>query len=527
MATRPRGPGTRAATYARISRDAEGLALGVERQREDIDEYACRVGLEIVARFEDNDIGASTRSRKPRPEYKLMLSEAAAGRFDVIVAYTSSRLTRRPRENEDLIDLAERHGIRFLYRNSPSFDLNTADGRNVARILAANDAAESERIGERVARKSQERAKNGEWHGGWPPCGYRFTYDSENPLKVIGMKLDPDRAPVVEEMSQRVLDGESLYALCRDLNTRDPFISTPPGARARAGAMWRSRTLKRALINPAVAGLREHDGDHYRGTWPAILDRETWNRVRDVLTNPWRTDPNRVWVADTTRKRALSGLLVCGATRTEGPSAGERCGATLVSQPLKGVPSMICSRQATGGCGHLRINYEPVERLVTRLLIARLDGPDMLRALVAKNKDSDAEVATLRLEVAADRRRLRDLEDKLVDDLLSEAAYRRQRDRLSARIDAARSKLAQLVGQRSEVSDGADLAARLAQSSIERQRALLCTFVGAITISPQPHGVPTHVTKRKAETDGEYLARLTALRESTLARRVKIEWRSL
>ena len=445
----------------------------------------------------------------------------------MIVAYTSSRLTRRPRENEDPIELAERLGIRFLYRNSPSFDLNTADGRNVARILAANDAAESERIGERVARKSQERAKNGEWHGGWPPCGYQFTYDIGDPPKVAAMKVDLDRAPIIEEMAQRVIDGESLYALCRDLNTREPFTPTPPGAKARAGTMWRSRTLKRALVNPAVAGLREHDGDYYDGAWKAILERGTWERVRDVLMDPWRTDPDRVWVADTNRKRALSGLLVCGATRTEGQKAGTICGATLVSQPLKGVSSMICSRQATGGCGHLRINYEPVERLVTRLLIARLDGPGIRNALGAKNTDIGAEEAKLRREVASDRRRLRDLEDKLVDELLTEAAYRRQRDRLNARIDAAWRRLGRLVGQRTDVADGADLAERLARSSVEQQRALLSAFIERVTIKPQPSGVPTNVTKRKAESDSDYSARLGALRESTLAKRVQITWQSL
>jgi DNA invertase Pin-like site-specific DNA recombinase len=392
--------GRSAAAYTRISRDAEGLALGVERQRQDIEEYASRLGLQVVGRYEDNDIGASTRSTKPRPAYKQMLADAVAGRFDVIVAYTSSRLTRRPRENEDLIELAERHGVRFMYRNSPSFDLNTADGRNVARILAANDAAESERISERVARKAKERAKNGEWHGGWPPCGYAFTYDNGSPPRVTGIEVDPVRAAILAEMAPRIVDGESLYALCKELNARVPFVPTQPGPKAREGAMWRSRTLKRALVNPAVVGFREHDGDLYEGLWPAILDRPTWDRVCDILNDPARTDPDRSWMQDTSRKRALSGLLACGATRTEGPGKGSLCGATLISQPLHGVPSMICSQQATGGCGHLRINYEPVEHLVTRLLIARLDGPEMRNALATQNADTSAQEADLRRELA-------------------------------------------------------------------------------------------------------------------------------
>jgi site-specific DNA recombinase len=536
MATKRRAStirtGNRAAVYTRISRDAEGLALGVERQREDLEEFARERGLEIVNTYEDNDIGASTRSTKPRPDYKRMLRDAAFGRFDVIIAYTSSRLTRRPRENEDLIELAEQHGIRFRYRNSPSFDLNTADGRNVARILAANDAAESERIGERVAREARQRAANGQWHGGWAPLGYQFTYDASDPPRVTGLEPDPVRAPIIAEMAGRVVGGESLYALCRQLNRRG--VKTAPGAKAKHGAMWRSQTLKRALINPAVIGMREYDGELHDGKWPAILDRQTWERVRDVLLDPVRTDPDRSWVTDVSRKRALSGLLVCGGTRTEGPDAGTVCRATLVSQPWgRGevkVLTMICQTQATGGCGHLRINYEPVERWVTRLLIGRLDSDEMRVALAGGATEISADEAKLRRDVAADQSALRNLEDERDDNpSMPKTSYRRRYERLTDRIEANRRRLAGLAGRRAtaDVTRGADLAERLAGATGEQQRALFCTFIDRVVIKPQPHGVPSHVTKRKTETAEAYAARLGALRESTLAQRVEIHWHAL
>lgn len=522
MTTRARGPDVRAAIYTRISRDAEGLALGVERQREDIEKLCADSGLEIVARYEDNDVGASTRSHKPRPAYRQMLAGAAEHRFGVIVAYTSSRLTRRPRENEDLIELAERFGTRIIYKNSPSFDLNTADGRMVARQLAAFDAAESERISERVSRKVSQRAKAGEWHGGWAPCGYHFTYDRSDPPKVTAMKIDRPRAEILQEMAQRVIDGESLYALCRDLNDRKPFVSTPPGAKAKGGAMWRSRTLKRALINPALIGKREYAGQLYDGSWPAILDRETWDQVREVLLDPARTDPSRSWMQDTSRKRALSGLLKCGAHYDD----GRQCGHTLVSQPYRGQASMICHSQSTGGCGHLRIAYEPVETWVARLLIARLDRPQMRRALKAERPDNRAEVKQLRRAVAADERALRNLEDERDDDpSMTTATYRRRRDRITARIEASRHVLAQIVGRSAvEVASGRDLADRLATASVEQQRSLFEHFIERIVIAPHPAGVTTTVTRRRDEPDDEYDARVKAHRELILSERVKIEW---
>lgn len=511
--------GNRAAIYTRISRDAEGLALGVERQRQDLEVLAAERGLQIVARYEDNDIGASTRSMKPRPEYRRLVADAERGEFDLVLAYTSSRLTRRPRENEDLIELAERRGVRFVYRNSPSFDLNTADGRNVARILASNDAAESERIGERVQRKAQQRAEAGEWHGGRPPCGYRFVRDAAD--RVVGMEIDEPRAAVLREMAQRVLDGDTLYAMCRDLNRRG--LRTPPNAKDPNGSMWRSQGLKRALTNPAVIGMREYDGKLHQGTWPAIFDRDTWQRVCDVLLDPERTDPSRSWVQDTSRKRALSGLLVCGSHHDD----GRPCGATLVSQTLKGVVTMVCHSQATGGCGHLRINYEPVEKWVVRQLIARLDSDAVRAALADADSDNTEEEARLRHAIRDDQRRLRKLEDDLVDELLSREAFRRQQDRLNQRIDSARRALGALAGRRrvASVASGDDLAAKLADATVEQQRALLKEFIDRVTIRPHPVGVPTNVTKRKTESDEEFQARLADLRESTIKRRVVVTWK--
>lgn len=50
-----------------------------------------------------------------------MLRDPEMGRIKVIIAYTSARITRRPRENEDLIDLREQHGGVFRYVASKPF----------------------------------------------------------------------------------------------------------------------------------------------------------------------------------------------------------------------------------------------------------------------------------------------------------------------------------------------------------------------------------------------------------------------
>ena len=55
----------RAAIYVRISQDQNGERLGVTRQLDDCLALADRLGWEVVARFDDNDISAFNGSTGP------------------------------------------------------------------------------------------------------------------------------------------------------------------------------------------------------------------------------------------------------------------------------------------------------------------------------------------------------------------------------------------------------------------------------------------------------------------------------
>ena len=61
---------SRAALYLRISLDATGEMLAVERQREDCLKLCSDRGWEVVGEFVDNSISASD-ARKKRPGYDL------------------------------------------------------------------------------------------------------------------------------------------------------------------------------------------------------------------------------------------------------------------------------------------------------------------------------------------------------------------------------------------------------------------------------------------------------------------------
>ena len=148
------------AIYCRISHDKEGEALGVARQEEDCRALCERRGWTDVEVYVDNDRGASSRSRKARPEYARMLADVRAGRVGAVVAYSNSRLTRRPAEWLELIRMAE-SGLVIDTVASGQHDLTTADGRGVVyrqrdREKAKELLKESLRLRRELARRFPE-----------------------------------------------------------------------------------------------------------------------------------------------------------------------------------------------------------------------------------------------------------------------------------------------------------------------------------------------------------------------------------
>src|SRR5689334_22471402 len=94
----------RAVIYSRISHDPQDRQLGVERQEEDCLRLVSSRGWELaLPPCRENDTSASTRSATKRPVYEQMLAQLHAGMADVLVCYSTSRLTRRPMDYERLI----------------------------------------------------------------------------------------------------------------------------------------------------------------------------------------------------------------------------------------------------------------------------------------------------------------------------------------------------------------------------------------------------------------------------------------
>jgi DNA invertase Pin-like site-specific DNA recombinase len=447
-----------AGIYARISSDPDGTRLGVERQIADCEALAARLGWAVADQYIDNDISAW--SGKARPEYERMVDDLKNREIDAIVVWHPDRLTRHPRELEELIALVEGIGdVRIETVTAGDYDLSTSAGRSVARIVGAIARKDSDDASTRLRRKHAELAAAGKVAGGGPrPFGY-----TDDRLQVVA-----EEAAIIREMASRVLAGDSLRSLAVDLNSR--------GIRTTQGNEWTSSGVKRILMAPRVSGRREYRGEFFEAVWPPIITPEQSDRLRRTLgsrTTKDRRAPKRYLLT--------GGLLRCG-----------RCDAPMIARPdAQRRRRYVCDGgPGHSGCGRLSALAEPLEELIAEAVLYRLDTPELAAALT-DTRAQQAELAGLHDQIAADQAMLDELAADYANRQIGRSEWMAAREPIQARIDQARRRLSRLspttpidgyVGQ-------ADLLrAAWTGLTLSRQKAIVRVLIERVIAHPAKPG---------------------------------------
>jgi len=405
-----------AAAYVRMSEADD--TLGITRQIKGITHLAAQRGHHISRIYTDNDVSAT--SGKPRPDYEQMLETIRAGGHDGVIVWDLDRLHRQPKELEEFIDLADTFGL-ALANVGGDVDLSTPQGRLTARIKGAVAKHEAEQLARRVRAKQLELAQAGKDHGGRRPYGYlhdRITPHT-HPFCTLGSRETiQGEAHVVAELARRIVDGDSLYVLAKDLNQR--------GVHTATGARWDASTIKGILLSPRIAGLRQHRGEVIGAArWPALVDMACWETVTAILSDPSRRAPGTT----NTRKHLLSGIAYCGV-----------CGGKLRAA-LPGMPGGAWRYQCPhAGCRKISINLPKLDKLVEKLVIGRAEQGKI------RPYDADADDATeerLGTELAAVKARLeqagrefgkdKTMPPEVLRGMVTELAA--ERDRLQSELD--------------------------------------------------------------------------------------------
>jgi site-specific DNA recombinase len=434
----------RAAIYCRLSKNRKGKKSNVKEQERDCRDFIDSQGWELVDVYPDDGISASDKSEKPREHFARMMDDLRGGLIDVIVASEFTRLYRRPRELEELLDPIDKFRYNvdlYTVEDNKRWNIHTASGRDELRGAVKQAAYFSDYIAEQVRKKARHRATDGRWHGGHP--GYGFDYvpmvrDSEGyEVEPEQMSVNESQAAVVRRVVWQVLRGGPsgrIGTICEELNRQ--------GVRTRDGRRWRQGNLHPILVKPAIAGLVKHPDkpDLVRSVWGtfvecsqhpgsndcfgAIVSEHDWRRLYLILAQPGRSR-NPVTSA------LLTGYVYCGH-----PDCGKKLVAT---RDNRGKRVYQCKRDShRQGCGRIKRLADPIDQMVAEAVIAALEDADDFTIPLPEGDDFTA--------LDAEKKRLEERQAQLAIDhyrlnVIDRVPYLAANEALAADIAAIKRKL--------------------------------------------------------------------------------------
>lgn len=453
------------AIYARLSKDTSGISENVDIQIRECRAYARSMGCKIAGIFSDNDVGASKYSRKPRPGYRTLLAAVRANDVDAILITEMARLYRRLDELLELIRLAARTSLRHIIAiDAQGYDLSTGHGIRSAVSAVHSAMLESRRTSERQRRRIRARAQDGAGHGGKRPYGYEKGW----------VALREDEARVVAWMAGRVLAGETINGVVRELNARSIPTAT--------GKQWNHTLVRQILVKPRIAGIRSHNGVAHRGNFPGIITVDEWEHLQLALAKLRRAWPGGA----REREYLLTGMVYCG--RCDQPMTG---GAHKSYRETESKPRYRCSdraRSAPAGCGRVTRLAEPVDILVREAVLSALDGSDLHKV---PQGDGGLTVKSLLQQYQRLQRRKRDLAEDYAAGRLTKAELAHAKMAVEGQIERVQAEMAELHSVRTQEPVPAGQAIREAweNGSLAWRRAVLALLVERVVIKP---ALPTY-----------------------------------
>ncbi|HWU23114.1 MAG TPA: recombinase family protein [Nocardioides sp.] len=369
----------KAGIYTRISLASMGDTTKTDDQERICRDLAGRLGWDVAADCGENGVytdhskSAWQRNRK-RPGWDQMLADVKAGKVSGIVVYHGDRLVRRPEDLADLMRLAEAKGVKLA---SPTGTRDLDTERLELWIRAAFAEEESQRTSERRKAQYERWRREGRVRpGGRGGRPYGFATD--------GMTRVAAECEVIREMARRILEGESVGSVSRDMSAR--------GARTPAGKELAHGTVRKMLARPRYAGLMP-DGES-KAAWEPVLERADWERLCLVL----EARAKRHGYATNARRWLLSGIARCGRPMAD----GSECGAPMRLNPSRGrdgrhVNGYQCTRR---GCSTYR-SAEILDAYVSGRVLGALNSEGTPEGTAPAPPDMTGEWRKLATERAA------------------------------------------------------------------------------------------------------------------------------
>ena len=418
----------KAVIYVRVSsKEQAEQGYSPDAQKRLLWAFARSNGFDVAEEFED----AETAKKAGRTAFNAMLEYVCRQGIKHILVEKTDRLTRNFKDYGFIEDLMRDNDVTVhLVKEAQSIDKNSSSNQKflfgIKTLMAKNFL---DNLSEETRKGQNEKIVRGEYPGR-PPLGY---LNAEDPLtKHNVIVVDESNVPLIREMFRRYATGNhSLLSLIKELEGVGLTQNLPPGRRLN------KTTVAKLLASVFYIGNFPWDGKVHKGSHPALVDLETWQRVQDILFGRANNRANKKY---NQIPFAFKGMFACG-----------ECGRAVTAELKKRKYVYYRCTKYERVC-HQRPVKEEAILAEMRKVVAALGISDLgIRYIVAGLKKSleekrawhDTEYRAMAHEHQVLKNRLDRMYEDRLDGKVSDALYDEKSKEYTERLEVLGRKIAQ------------------------------------------------------------------------------------
>lgn len=495
------------AIYCQVSTDEQAeFGYSIDEQKRLLEEW-CKANDYIIYKCY-SDRGISGKNIKDRPALKELLSDAKAGKFDMVISWKINRVSRKLEDVLKIVNLLEKNNITFKSYSEP-FETDTPAGRMQFQMMALIGEFERGTIAQNVKMGMIAKAKSGNWCGG-RVLGYDLVPNNSPEEEKKGknkLKINEKEAEIVRFIFNEYSKGKGYKAITNQINKL--------GYKTKKGNDFSVGSIRDILTNPVYIGeirynVRQNWSEKRRrninpnpirvkGKHEAIIDRELWDKVQLILESK-KGKPSRIYDGE----YPLTGILRC-------PKCGagmviSRTTNTLADGSKKRIAYYCCGNwknKGTSVCNSNTIRVDKANEYVFKKIEELVSNEAMIKAVVKNiNKERKDKVKPAKRllgdidkELEKLDKRKRKIFEAYEDDILTKEEFQTRKNELNEKIRILEEEKKPLLNTISEevseeipyefIKDILMNFSKILNSSVsrEQQKKLLHMIISEITMN--------------------------------------------
>ena len=335
----------RYAIYCRCSSDdqAHGDFTTVDVQRELNRAFVAGRG-EVAGDYADEGRSGTNLSR---PDWKRLLADAQAGRFDAVVVTYMSRLARGDAYHVAEYLLKEAGVAVETVKEDFAPDLAGHVGKSMTIFM---DGMYPKMVSQWTRTKMEAMVAAGHFPGGFPPFGFEKVWVEGG--QVVQGKEPPKRLVPHPEQAPLVREAFALFLRARSLSDVGAYL------RRLTDRAWRPTSVRNLLENEVYLGVLQFGDWRNESAYEAVVTREIFDAAQDALASARGRGVVRQDREAHPYTYYLRGKVVCG-----------HCGCACTQAAYRGrsgpVHYYVCLTKNRGGaCPIGMVNADRLHRAV-------------------------------------------------------------------------------------------------------------------------------------------------------------------